>query len=40
MGRGFVAQVEGIPGMEVVTAADLDTEVGGAVAEGFLRGEP
>jgi predicted homoserine dehydrogenase-like protein len=26
MGRGFVAQVAGIPGMEVVAAADLDPE--------------
>ena len=26
MGRGFVAQVENIPGMEVVAAADIDTE--------------
>ena len=26
MGRGLVAQVEGIPGMEVVAAADLDLE--------------
>jgi hypothetical protein len=26
MGRGFVAQVEGIPGMGVVAAADLDPE--------------
>lgn len=26
MGRGFIAQVAGIPGMEVVTAADVDPE--------------
>jgi predicted homoserine dehydrogenase-like protein len=26
MGRGFVAQVAGIPGMEVVAAADMDPE--------------
>lgn len=26
MGRGFVAQVQDIPGMEVVAAADIDTE--------------
>jgi predicted homoserine dehydrogenase-like protein len=26
MGRGFVAQVEDIPGMEVVAAADIDPE--------------
>ncbi|HEX4992491.1 MAG TPA: Gfo/Idh/MocA family oxidoreductase, partial [Rubrobacteraceae bacterium] len=47
MGRGFVAQVSGIPGMEVVAAADVDAEraltafreAGGKPVEG-LNGSP
>ena len=39
MGQGLIAQVGGIPGMEVVAAADLDLErtLGAFREEGGIR---